>query len=251
MSNQVMNVKKYCFRLAIGLGVLSGVGCGVEPPEPAPTKDVTRADEVLSSGPSLSSVSPIQDPSQCVLPSGRYVVSAAVTNTPNVYNVTFHNDGADGSFPSARCKTMRMVWDEGVPYPSHPPQPPAEADFPKRLLEGWWQETAVPKRFAVKAVWRTDDNLGVITGIAGAPASGYYVIWADIFNGWRFNWTASPTADHTRYLPYFPLWANQELLITDPQTTATYQSLSCLSGTTRLADGYAMNCPLPDPWVAD
>jgi hypothetical protein len=233
-------------RLLMGLGLVLGAGCGAGVEGAPPEAEVTRASGITTAEQGLSTIAPIQDPQLCNLPSGRYVVSAQVTNTPDVYNVTFHNDGVEGSQPSATCKTMKLVWAEGIPYPSVPPQPPAEADFPKRLLEGWWQNDLTPKRFAVKAVWKTDDNLGVITQISGAPARGYFVAPADfgIPEGYRFNWTgAGSDAKHTQYYAWFSLEADRKILITDSSASATYQSLSCQSGTTRLWNGGAMNCP--------
>jgi hypothetical protein len=230
-------------------GLVLSVGCGSEVADTVVVEDVTRAGGITTAEQALSTVPPIHDPQLCVLPSGRYVVSATVTNTENVYNVTFHNDGVEGSQPSANCKTMKLVWDQGIPYPAIPPQRPMEVDFPKRLLEGWWHNELTPKRFAVKAVWATEDNLGVITQIAGNPARGYFVASDDfgISDALRFNWTGvGSDANHTKYFFYFPLYSDRELLITDPSSSAAYQRLSCQSGTTRLMPGPVdgMNCPL-------
>ena len=69
MSNQEKQMRRCNSGLAIGLGVLLSAGCGGHGlPETVPAKDVTRAGEVISSGQALSTVPPIQDPSQCVLP---------------------------------------------------------------------------------------------------------------------------------------------------------------------------------------
>jgi len=239
-------VIRYWSRLLVSFSLVVSAGCGAEVAEALPEKEVSRATGVTITGQGLSSIPPIHDPELCTLPSGRYVVSAAVTNTLNVYNVTFHNDGVEAPPLSANCRTMRLVWSEGIPWPSVPPQPPAEADFPKRLLEGWWQDNLTPKQFAVKAVWATNDNLGVITQIAGVQARGYFGKFTDQPDAWRFNWTGlGSDQNHTKYLYWFGNnEADRELYITDEQNV-TYQFLTCISGTTRLPEGYAQNCPLP------
>jgi hypothetical protein len=122
------------------------------------------------------------------------------------------------------------------------PIPPVPA---KRLLEGWWENGLTPKRLAVKAVWATEDNLGVITGISGTPVRGYFVTPGDldIPDAWRFNWLGTgSTASHSKYFYMFRLYARSKVLITDQYDSAIYQSLFCQSGTTRLLDGIAMNC---------
>ena len=239
-------VNTLCSRLVVGFTLVVSAGCGAEVEESLPEGEVIRAAGVTISEQGLSTIPPIHAPELCTLPSGRYVVHATVTNTANVYNVVFLNDGVEAPSLSANCRTMRLVWDEGIAYPSIPPQPPAEADFPKRLLEGWWQDNVTPKRFAVKAVWATNDNLGVITQIAGAQALGYFGMFTDQPSSWRFNWTG-PGSDqnHTKYFYGLGYEADRELYITDQQEGATYQFLTCISGTTRLPEGYAQNCPLP------
>lgn len=212
----------------------------------APEEELSRAADIATTEQALAA--PIQDPQLCVLPSGRYVVHATPTTTPNVYNVTFHNNGVNGTWPGNSCKTMKLVWDEGIPYPALPPQPPAQADFHKRLLEGWWQESNADKRFAVKAVWGTDDNLGVITQIGGVTASGYFVVPRDLGPnaGWRFNYAGGTSTDRTQLYPYMEIFESyRKVVITDSVAKHSYQRLSCLSGTTRLATGSAYNCPLP------
>ena len=245
MSKRLLSACAGVVQLLTGLSLVLGTGCGPEATEALPEGEVTRAAEFATTEQAL--VAPIQDPQLCNLPSGRYVVLATATTTPDVYNVTFHNDGVEGPMASASCKTMKLVWSEGIPWPSLPPQPPAAADLPKRLLEGWWQNDLTPKRFAVKAVWATDDNLGVITAISGTLARGYFVAPGDldIPEAWRFNWLGTgSTASHTKYIYMFPLYARSKVLITDQYDSATYQSLSCQSGTTRLLEGTARNCPL-------
>ncbi|RKG66248.1 hypothetical protein D7V80_20425 [Corallococcus sp. CA054B] len=209
----------------------------------APEEEISRAPSIKTTEQGLAA--PIQDPQLCVLPSGRYAVVATPTTTANVFNVTFHNNGLPGSSPGSTCQTMKLVWDEGIPYPSLPPQPPATADFPKRLLEGWWQQGNVDKRFAVKAVWATDDNREVITEIGGSSARGYYVVLGDMtHHGIRFNWTGAGSDTNHIVWHYTSLPALNKVNITDSAVATTYQSLSCKSGTTRLDGTNAYNCPM-------
>lgn len=242
MSNRHM---KLLGGMWMGVGLVLGAGCGAGPEEPAASGEVVRA---ATTEQGLSTIAPKQDPQLCSLPSGRYVVSAQVTNTPDVYNVTFHNDGVEATPLSASCQTMKFVFTEGIPYPSLPPQPPPESDYPKVLFEGWWENGLTPKRLAVKAIWYTEDNLGVITQISGQVARGYFVAPMDlgIPDGWRFNWAgAGSDGKRTQYFYSFWLYADRKLAITDAASSAVYQRLYCQSGTTRLLNGNASNCPNP------
>ncbi|MGE6761255.1 hypothetical protein ACQKGO_24780 [Corallococcus interemptor] len=230
---------------ALLMGLMLGSGCGPDAAMMAPEEEIARAPSIETTEQGLSA--PIQDPQACALPSGRYVVLATPTTTANVFNVTFPNNGIAGSSPGSTCQTMKLVWDEGIPFPSLPPQPPATADFPKRLLEGWWQQGNVDKRFAVKAVWATNDNLGVITQISGAAAHTFYVERGDLDvpYGYRFNWAATGSdTNHIQVISPVLLLDVKKVVITDSAANHPYQRLSCLSGTTRLNGSVSYNCPI-------
>jgi hypothetical protein len=179
---------------------------------------------------------PLQDSQQCNLPAGRYVVAAKPTSLANVYDVSFYNDAYDSNNkPSTGCKSMIFVWNEfATPVP---PTPPSADQFSIRLFEGWWygsSPTSGQRRFAVKAVWRTEYRVSVFptTYQARFYTNGEFYNYGATFN------VITPGVDQNHIVWNYMASAGQDfntITITPWNTdTSIVQSLYLESGTTRL-----------------
>jgi hypothetical protein len=193
---------------------------------------------------------PSQDSQQCNLPAGRYVVAAKPTTLANVYDVFFFNDSYDpNNKPSTGCKSMIFVWNEATnPVP---PTPPQVEQFSIHLFEGWWfgsSPATGQRRFAVKAVWRTEGWVSVFPTTYQAR----FFTYGEFYDyGATFN-VISPGVDQNHSVWNYMASAGQEhntITITPWNTDSTIvQSLFLASGTTRLGGfelvrNYDGSCP--------
>lgn len=226
MTNGFIRVSTLCLAAALATGCV-----GIEEAE-----DLDEDLEITSVSQAIGTVPPAQDPQACALPDGRYVVLATPTTQANAYNVTFLNDAAEGSKPSLLCKTMTFVWNEGTA--PVPPTPPAEDQFHTMLFEGWWA-TPTTKRFAVKAVWKTVNNQGVVTQVNSVPASGYAIMFDDSWGvsyTQRFNWIGPGTDANRSYLwdSFIPAQGPNFTVAIAGQGTSAVQTLYLQSGSSRI-----------------
>ncbi|WNG43110.1 hypothetical protein F0U60_02610 [Archangium minus] len=199
---------------------------------------------------------PVQDPQQCNLQEGRYVVAAKPTTHANVYDVFFFNDTFYS--PSAGCKSMLFVWTEGTnPVP---PTPPNQSEFGIRLFEGWFGPNAQgQRRFAVKAVWRTQYRVSVF------PTNLHARIYnpGDVSDmGGTFNVMDPFTGSSHISWEYITVPGQEygSIFLTPYSSNSVVQSLYLESGTSRLTGSeqvrnYDGTCPtgytcapLPPNW---
>lgn len=172
----------------------------------------------------------------------------AVKGPPGAYV----HQGSPLSYPAANCKSMLFVWNEAT-TPVPPAQPP-QSHFPALLFEGWWYGSTPasgPRRFAVKAVWKSDSCKAIMPPMNGFQGRIFMFYDPEPLGG-RFNYIGPGSDQSHMEWVFYGTWMpgfqdDYTIAITSTGSGNALQSeLYLLSGLSRLSYTGSVTVRNPD-----